>query len=367
MVNEEINGRQVVNMIILFLLGSSLVTGNSMVAEQDSWISVLIGIAMSVPVVLIYARLYTLAPKQDLFDLSYQIFGKIGGAIITILFSVYTLHLGILVIKDFTEYINVVSLPETPQLANAICIGLIAYFTVIKGIEILGRGTYFVMPFVVFVVFLLTGFTFKYMDINNLKPILTQDIGVIFNGALSAFTFPLAETVLFINVFSVVNTDKSPASLYLTAVLVSGFILFVLVIGSIMVLGFPLVSSLYFPSYSDVRIVDIGNFLSRIEVLVSANYIVFGLVKVTVCLYVSCKGFAKLFNLGNFKMLAAPLTLIMVITSTILYENTMKMFNHIQYYKFYAPLFQIVIPLIIMIFLQVKSKKQNAGKEESGV
>lgn len=76
----------------------------------------------------------------------------------------------------------------------------------------------------------------------------------------------------------------------------------ILVAVDIMIFGIPLVSSLYFPSYTAAEIIDIVGFISRIEVLVSGNYIIFGVVKISVCLFVSCKGVAKLFKFKNYKV-----------------------------------------------------------------
>ena len=50
---DKITPRQAVCMLLLFELGSSLVTGGSMKAEQDSWLAALIGLAMSVPLLLL--------------------------------------------------------------------------------------------------------------------------------------------------------------------------------------------------------------------------------------------------------------------------------------------------------------------------
>lgn len=355
--NEKISAFQVINMMVLFILGSTMVTGGDMGAYQDSWVSLLLAMLMALAVVSIYARLKKLGPEQDLFDLSYTVFGKIGGAIITFLFSIYVFHLGSMVIRNFTEYIQVVSLPETPQVVNAISIGLIAFFTIKAGIAILGRGTVLVLPIVAFIVLSSILFSINHMDLSNIKPILYQDPKTIFSGAFSMFAFPFAETVVFISVFPSVKNKKKFYPVYLTAILISGFLLLVLLLRNIFVLGFPLIKSLYFPSYSAVATIEVGSFLSRIEVLVSGNFIISGLVKVTVCLYVACKGFAKLLNIDDHKKLAAPLSFLMVVASGLLYKNTMQMFAFVRIYKYYAPFFQVIIPLIILIFAEIKAKR----------
>lgn len=362
MINEKISGIQAVKMMILFIFGSSIATGGSLIPEQDSWISILLGMAFSIPIALMYAHIYKQNPGKDLFELSYIVFSRVGGAIVTFLFSAYAILLGTLVIKNFTEYIHVVSIPETPQVFVAICIGLIMFFTVSKGLEVLGRGSAFILPFSIFVIVFLLIFSIKNMDINNLKPIFYNNLKPVLVGAYSVLVFPFSETVLFTVVFASVETKLNPAKLYLISIFIAGFILFVLMLTNTMVLGYPLIECLYFPTYARAAIIEAGKFFSRVEILVSGNFIVFGLVKATVCLYVGCKGLARLFKISSHKKLAAPLSLIMSVGSAFLFENTMQMFNGVRYYLIYAPFFEFVIPLTIFILLKIKLRKHRLLK-----
>lgn len=359
MINEKISGKQIVYIIIPFVLGSSIVTGGGRIPERDSWISMLISIVISIPIVMMYGEVNRLAPKKSLFDLSYIVFGRIAGTIVTFLFSVFSILLGILVIKNFTEYIHVVSLPETPQLLVAIGIGLVMFFTVFEGIEDLGRGCVFVLPLTMFVVVFLILLSIPNMDINNMKPVLYKNIGTVLKGALSAVVFPLAEVVLFTVVFSSVETKTNPAKLYIVGMAIGGLILAALKLSNILVLGYPLIDLLYFPTYERAGIIEAGRFFSRVEILVSGNFIIFGLVKTTICLYVGCKGLEKVFKLKNHKKLAAPVSLVMVLLSVSLFKSTMQIFSGTKLYLIYAPVFEILIPLIIFIYLKVKSRKQR--------
>ena len=74
--HDQVTSRQAVCMLILFELGSSLVTGGSMKAEQDSWITALIGLGMSVPLLFLYASMQKRCPTGDFYDMACQAFGK---------------------------------------------------------------------------------------------------------------------------------------------------------------------------------------------------------------------------------------------------------------------------------------------------
>lgn len=360
--DERMSAKQVVCMMVLFILGSNLITGGNMTAGQDAWASLLLGYIIAIPIVAIFAYFKKSVPDKDLFDLAYLSFGKIGGSIITLIFSGYAIRLGGLVIRNFTEFIQVVSLPETPQYINAICFGLISLYTIKKGIEILARGATFVLPVVSITVIVLGLLSIKHMNIEYIKPILAQDFKVILKGAMYNVMFPFAETAVFIMFFPLVDTKKSPTKLYLYAITFGTLLFLDVVVRNTLVLGVPMMKSVYFPSYSAAGIINIKDFISRIEVLVSGNFIVSGLVKITVCLFVSCKGIAKLFNIKDYKKLAAPITLLMIAIAGFVFENTMHMVENINNRGYFILLIQVGIPVLVLIGTKIKMRKSINNK-----
>ena len=352
---DKITPRQAVCMLILYELGSSLVTGGSMKAGQDSWLTALIGLGMSVPLLLVYARLHALCPDGDLYDMACQALGKAAGSAVTLVFSLYVFHLGALVIRNFTEYIQVLSLPETPQPVCAACIALLAYFSIRSGLEVPARSAEFITPVACAVVGILLALAAKNMDISNLRPVLDHDPRLLLSDGFASLTFPFGESVLFLSVFCAVKEPSaSYRKCYLWGVLLAGAVLTVLIAANIAVLGVPIARALFFPSYETVGMVDVGNFISRIEVLVSGNFIIFGLMKVTVCLYVGSRGFSRVLGGKGFKTTAAVAAAGMIVFSQTVYGSTMQMFTFLNTYKRYAPAFEIALPLLLLTALAAK-------------
>lgn len=368
--NGKITGRQAVCTLVLFELGSSLVTGGSEKAGQDSWIAVCIGLAFTIPLVLLFSKLSAMAPGLDLFEMCEVAFGKIGGNIATLLFSVYSLHLSALVTKNFTEYIQVLTLPETPQPVIAICIGFLGWFGIRKGIEVVARNASFILPLTVFVVLALIGISVKFMDLGNLKPVLSHDMKTMLKSGFSSFVFPFAESVLFLSVFCNVEKNIPHQRLYLGGILPSGAILAALVASSTAVLGLSISQAMFFPAYEAVSVVRLGEFVSRVEVLVSGNFMIFGLVKFMVCVYVACRGFAHLTDWHNWPLLTAAAAAAATVTSQVLFQNTMQMFAFLDIYDQYAPFFEVALPLAVFLTLSVKKafsrrRRCSANRENS--
>ena len=358
---DKITPRQAVCMLILYELGSSLVTGGSMRAEQDSWIAALIGLGMSVPLLLLYARLQKLCPAGDLYDMACRSFGRTPGSVLTLAFSLYAFSLGALVIRNFTEYIQVLSLPETPQPVCAVCIGALALFAVWGGIETPARSAEFVTPIACAVVGILLLLVAKDMDPDNLRPVLDHGPRLLLADGFASLTFPFAESVLFLSVFGAVKPAAPFRKCYLWGVLFAGAVLTVLIASNIAVLGAPITRALFFPSYETVGIVDVGSFLSRIEVLVSGNFIVFGLMKVTVCLYVGSRGLARVLGGKSYRPAAALAAAGMIVFSQRVFTSTMQMFAFLEVYKRWAPAFEIALPLALLAgLLRARTRKPAA-------
>ena len=63
----------------------------------------------------------------------------------------------------------------------------------------------------------------------------------------------------------------------------------------------------------------------------------------------AANGLKSIFNFANYRTMVLPSALFALALSTILYSNTMEMYNFIKYYAIYAMPFQIVIPIILWI------------------
>ena len=114
--DSKISTRQMISIIILFTLGGVLVSGGSNESMNDAWLATIAAMLLILPVILMYCRIVSLYPEMDFFQIINEIFGKVFGKIILALFTVYAFHVGTLTMRSFSEFLQVVSLPETSQL-----------------------------------------------------------------------------------------------------------------------------------------------------------------------------------------------------------------------------------------------------------
>lgn len=357
MKKEQITDKEAICILIIFIFGSSLIIGSGGSAKNDGWIAAIIGIIMAIPMILIYSRLISLFHGKDLFDILNITLGKPLGKIFNIIYIWYAFHLGALVLRNFGEFINTIAMPETPMLVPMICLMVVCIIAVKLGIEVLGRTTTYFIPVLFFIIILVQLLGIGKLHLNYIKPVLGNGLAPVFQGAFSAFSFPFAETVLFIGVFDSLKTKGSPFKVYFWGVLISGINLVIITIRNIVTLG-NMLGSFYFPSYEAVRIIVVGDFLERIEVTVSVVFIFGVFVKSSICLLVACKGIGKIFNLKDYRSIAIQTGLLMTYFAFIIYSNSMMMqYWAFKVYSYYAFPMQVIFPIIIWILAEIKVRK----------
>lgn len=358
MQKEQITDKEAICILAMFITGSSLIIGIGGEAKNDAWISGIVGIIMAVPMLLIYSRILSLFPGKDLFDILNIIFGKILSKIISLIYIWYAFHLGALVLRNFGEFMNIVAMPETPMFMQVLCLGGICIVAVRLGIEIIGRTIVYFIPLIFFIIVVVLLLIIPQMHFQYLKPVLGNGIRTILSGSFSTFSFPFAETVIFICIFNSLKTKKSPYKVYFWGLLISGSIITITTIRNIGVIG-NMLDSFYFPSYEVVSMIAIGDFLQRIEVSVSAIFIFGAFIKASICLLAACKGIGKMFNLKDYRTIAIQVGLLMIYFSYTIYDNVMEMrYWAFKIYSYYAFPMEVILPLIIWILAEIKVRNR---------
>lgn len=360
MKKEIITDKQGISIVVLFIIGSAIVLSPGSEAKQDVWLAILLAFLMALPAVFVYARLLNNFPGKDLFDILHMVLGKLPGKAVGLLYVWYAFHLGALVIRNFTEFIKIVSLPRTPQLFIVAVVGVVCIWIVKAGIEVIGRWAGFVLPLVIVVIVCVVSLSLTEAEIDEIKPILFSGFNPVIKGAFAVFTFPLAETVVMTMIFSSVKNKFNAYKVYGFGVSIGFIVLFVVSVRNVLVLGQATGSTLYFPSYSAVSLIDIGNFLQRIEIIVCVIFLLAGIIKIGACIYAASNGIAKIFNFDSYRILTAPIGFLMMNLSCFIYNSTMEMFDWAsKIYPYYAIPFQIILPVVILIAAEIKVRISN--------
>jgi spore germination protein KB len=362
MKKEQITDKEAICILILFLTGSSLVIGIGGDAKNDAWLAGIAGILMSLPIIAVYARTLSIFPGKDIFEILEILMGKIAGKAVALIYIWYSFHLGAMVLRNFGEFINTVTMPETPILVPMLMLGLICIISVRQGVEVMGRSATYFLPVILTVIGAAVILGLGDWNLDYLKPIMHHTFGNVMKGAFSAFSFPFTESVLFTGIFYTLKTKQSPYKVYFFGTLLAGTVIIILTVRNIAVLG-NMLGMYYFPSYIAVGRTSIGDFLQRFEGTVAIVMLVGVFIKASICLLVASKGLTRMFNLSDYKSIVIQLGLLMIFFSSTVYSNIMDMrywaFKVYQYYTF--PM-EVLLPLVIWIFAEVRHRKMQSDK-----
>ncbi|NLD46362.1 MAG: endospore germination permease [Clostridiaceae bacterium] len=352
---EQINDKEAISLISLFIMGSTLIIGVSSQAYNDAWLVGIAGILFSIPVFFIYSRIVSLFPGKDLFEILCFSFGKYIGKTVSLIYIWYVFHLGALVMRNFGEYVNTLTMPETPMIVMLLFLGAICIAAVRLGIEVMGRMCAYLIPVVLAIIAIVVVLGIPGYDFSSIKPILISGVTTVLKDGFIVFSFPFAETVV-LGVFFSLKTKKSSRKVYFWGLMLAGPLIVIWVVRNIATLG-ELRNLFYFPSHVAVSHIKVGEFLQRIEVTVAFVFIVTAFVKISVCLFVACKGIGRVFNLVDYRSVVIQTGLLMIYFAYFVFDDIMDMlYWATKVYPYYAFPFQVVFPVIIWIIAEIRKK-----------
>jgi len=157
-------------------------------------------------------------------------------------------------------------------------------------------------------------------------------------------------------VFSDFETSKSPYKIYFWGIIIGGIIVLLNSFVNLLVLGVRQASVLYFPYYSTISRIDI-NFLERIEIIIAFVFVLGGFIKMSVCLLATCKGLSKVFGFKDYRFLVIPVACSLLNFSYYIFDSIMDFLDwSINIWPYYSFLFQVIIPIIILIISEIRQK-----------
>ncbi|GFZ31297.1 germination protein [Clostridium zeae] len=358
MENEVISDKLALNTVMLFVFGSTMILGAAGEAKNSSWLAIIAATILVIPLLLVYCRLLSLFPKKDIFDIFLLLYGKYVGKFICILYIWYFFHLGALVIRNFAEFMNTLALPETPILLPIMGISLLCIWSSTHGVEVMARTSRILLIICIIFVFIIASLSISQMRFHYLKPFLGVEISAFLNGTFSAFSFPFAEVIVLTGVFSCLEKKNSSYKVLIKGVIIASIYIIYISMRNIMILGPSTLGLLYFPSYVAISRIHLGDFIQRVEVSVAIVFVSAIFIKVSFCLIATSNGISKLFGLKDYKSLIIQTGLLMSYLAYNIYDSTMEMqYWAVHVYKYYAFPFQVIIPVITLLFAHFKMKK----------
>ncbi|MFD2444262.1 endospore germination permease [Bacillus sp. CGMCC 1.16607] len=324
-------------------------------AKQDLWISPLWASLVGFMTVYISVRLNNLYPNYSFFQKCEKILGKLLGKLLGSIYVLLFILVSGQITRSYAEFITGVFFPRTPISVIIISMIILSAFTVIGGIEVVGRVSQIFFPIFFISVLFIFMMLIPQLKPENIFPIMEFGVLPSIKGAivsqawfgeffLISFLLPLLSDVKkgmkwgMITVFLVLLT-------FITSNLLVLFIL-----------GHQTQVKIY-PFLVAARFANIGNFIENLDPLIIAFWILGAFVKITVFLYVTVFGTAQWLNLSDYRPIVWPLGILIIEFSFWSFPNLMAASRFdTTIWPFWGILMQTLIPFVLLILISLKNK-----------
>ena len=364
MENVKISTYQVFTLIYIFVLGTTIIFPVGAGAKQAAWISILLGLAGGIPLLIMYYYLNKQYPNLLLTEYCIKILGKYIGTIVGIIYILFFLYGAARDVRDAMELVPLF-LADTPIWAIGIALMLPILFGLFLGIEVIGRTGEILFPYIlvtgiIMVIFVLFSDIVK---VENLQPVLEPGWGAIIRAARNeAWMAPFGELICFTMIFAYLNKANSQLKVGLVGIICGGLVLAFTHFLIISVLGGDLRNKSIAPLLAMVQKISIGHFIQRLDALFMVWLIVNAYFKITIFMYAAVIGGATIFKVSKARLII-PFGLITLFTSIFFARSyTAHMAQSDIVLKHVYPIFSAYIPLLLCIVCFVRQRLNKIGK-----
>lgn len=342
-----------------FLTASGLLTkGLYMYLEQDSWIAVILACLISLPVVWMYGTLNKWYPSKSLIEINEEVFGRIIGSIISVIYVFYFISISALNTRDLGNFAHII-LPNTPVAFLLIVFIFVCTWAVKKGAwNITSYGTLFVVVSLAIIIInsiLLIGET----RLEYFTPSFTFPVKDYVAGTHLVSMLPLCEIFIFFMFVPYMKKTDELGKVLSKGLVIGTMILLLIVARDITVLG-DSVLFLTLPSYSVVRLINVGEILTRLEIVYSIILIMLLFIKVSAIMFATVSASARLMKFTSYSFLVNILGAFTILYAISVFPSESE---HVEWTfraaPMYSTLFLVVLPAVTLITAAIRKAIQK--------
>ncbi len=354
---SQVSGRRLMFTIAFFLQSSALLTSFiAGVTKHEAWIPIALGSALCIPLVFLYRTLMVMFPDKNLLQVLDEVYGKIAGKIIGIAYAWYFLTLTAINLGDMGDFAKITFMTETPHMVLTFICVLVSIWAVRHGFRVVSRYSMLFTIIEFATVALSIMLLLNQMDFTNLLPVFTQPAMKYVQSTHIIATIPFGELVIFLMVTPCVKklTPREATKYWLVGTAMGMIILLAVLLRDISVLGNTL-HMFALPGLVTLRLVNIGEALSRVEIIFAIALITLLFFKITVLCYVSTIALAQLFQTTQYKRLALIVGILVLVYGPTLYSSAVE---HAVSARTIVPfiwtIFEIALPLTTFLIAKTR-------------
>jgi spore germination protein KB len=333
-----------------FIISSSLlVKGAYSFTKNETYLAALLGLAGSLIIVWVYTVLHKMYPGRTLIEMNDAVFGPIAGKLFSACYILYFFTLAVFNTRDLTDFVNGFMLPATPMLMIQVLFIAVCAWAVKKGpVNILSYGTLFFILAAAVIVFI-SILLLNLVKLKNLLPVFALPVQ---NYLFSAHIFsmlPLCEIFAFLMFSPYMDDQKKFRRSLVFGLFIGGAALLFIVARDTAVLGnYTLIASA--PTFFSVRLIDVGDILTRLEILYALAQIILLFFKVVILFYATASAAGRLLKFSSHQTLCFVLGALIVLYARDMFISTAEQIEwRMKAAATYSTFFIVLLPLATFI------------------
>lgn len=350
-----ISGPQLTFLIIGLLQASTLTAAFiSGITKQNTWVVLLVGFTIMLLLLLVYTSLNKKFPDRSLIEINNELYGRYLGKAISVLYIWYFWYIVAANFRFTADFFATYLFSETDISVFIVILAIICTYAIKKGIEVIARVSFVLGILTITIAILITVLTIKEIRLANFLPLFEINSKVFIQGTNLMISIPFGEIVVFLMFFPYVNDIKQVKKSAFMGLIIGGIFFLTVILRNIAVLG-NIGSIHFFPSYQVARLVNVGEFITRIEILIALVLIFNEFVKICIMYYATVLSIAQFFKLRSYKSLVIPVGIISIVLSIIMFASPAEHANFVaNIYVIYVIPVVIIFPIISLLIASIR-------------
>ncbi|WP_286724828.1 endospore germination permease [Pelotomaculum sp. PtaB.Bin117] len=359
----KISSRQAIFLMVSMVLPTAflfMAAAIAHLAKQDGWISLLLAVFAALLIAWLVVNLSLRFPGQTIFQFAEVILGRWPGKVVAFLYIWWLIHMNAEILRQFGSFMVSAFMPETPIIVFEILVTVIAAYAVRNGLEVFTRVNEILLPIILAMVFIVNILLVPELNLKRLLPVYIDNGAVpIIKGAIMPSVW-FGEIVVMAVLIPYLNKAKEAYRVAASATLITGSILIFSYVNSMALYGPEAADGWIFPSLNKVRIVNIANFLERLEALIMFVWVAGGMVKISIFYWAAVLGSAQWLELKDYKPLVLPVGVIILALSIMAHESILGLYTFLATSALpFWIVFQACIPLLLLIAAMLRGPRKT--------
>lgn len=301
------------SLVALFVLGKIFLTYQAPIIEgagQAAWMAMLLASLIGLGAFIVVILLMEQYPGQSIIDVGEELVGPVVNTLFSLVYLSFFIALSALSLRQFSERVVALFVGEMP-ISMAVLPFLAGMLAVAYlGLETLARGARIFIWIIIPGFLLVLVLTYPFWEWFYLLPIFGLGLDRVALTGLRGSGF-FAELFILALIYPALPRDKF-RQIGLGSWAISALVLVLGITGLSLAFAYPMAIELSQPTFEMARLIYFGRFIQRLETVFAVVWLLGGLVKLSLGLYLCSTIGARMLRLPYSRPLLPALAVIIV-------------------------------------------------------